>query len=96
MTLTNLPYEEKGYTKYGAQMGRHGGHPGNEPEGKLYLRRVPINSGGYDPGGAYWGLGPPLWWYGDGADVSDYFRARSREDAKRKVLEMWPDAKFYR
>lgn len=27
------------------------------------LRRIPINGGGYDSGGAYWGIGAPLYWY---------------------------------
>ncbi len=28
---------------------------------KLHLVEVRIDSGGYDSGGAYWGLGSPLW-----------------------------------
>lgn len=35
---------------------------------KFYLQRVRINSGGYDSGGAYWGIGSPLYW----ASCPDY------------------------
>lgn len=28
---------------------------------RLRARKVRLNSGGYDDGGAYWGHGPPLW-----------------------------------
>lgn len=39
----------------GAPMGRYdtGVKPANE---RIYDRHVPLNSGGYDRGGAYWGL----------------------------------------
>ena len=42
--------------KYGAPMGRV--NVGKKPtDKKVYDCRVPINDGGYDVGGAYWGLG---------------------------------------
>lgn len=62
----------------------------------LYLRRIRLNSGGYDAGGAYWGLGPPLFYVEDGVGNSRFFRARDRAEAKAKILEDWPDATFYR
>lgn len=80
----------------GAPLGRRSSRPGEEPEGKLYLRRVRLNSGGYDNGGAYWGLGAPLWWCGDGAAFDIYFRCRSRTAAKAYVLAMFPAARFHR
>lgn len=45
---------------YGAPIGRMscGTKPDNE---RVYKRNVPINSGGYDSGGAYWGIGKPLY-----------------------------------
>ena len=50
-------------SKYGAPMGRNGCRPLNfNAPLKFYLRRVPLNSGGYDSGGAYWGLGSPLYY----------------------------------
>ena len=63
----------------------------------LYLRRVPLDSGGYDRGGAYWGHGTPLWWCGNAAgDIDLFIRASSREDAKRIVREDYPAARFWR
>lgn len=45
-------------TKFGAPIGRH--DEGNEPSGRVFDRYVPINSGGYDRGGAYWGISERL------------------------------------
>jgi hypothetical protein len=67
---------------------------------RFYLRRIPINSGGYDSGGAYWGLGPRLYWAwaldGAGGDISRYFRAPDRDAAKAIVLAEFPHASFFR
>lgn len=44
--------------RYGAPMGRHTGPDYLETgAGPLRLVRIPLDSGGYDRGGAYWGLG---------------------------------------
>lgn len=81
--------------KYGAPMGR----AGDTREGfcafaasefaapRVRLARVPIDQGGYDNGGAYWGVGVPLWraesTYLDGTESAEhYFRALDRETAK--------------
>lgn len=86
-------------SRYGAPMGRPTrtqGDPGTD-ERPLSLRRIPINSGGYDSGGAYWGLGQPLYWCGnDDGDIDLFFRARDRAAAKAHVRETYPDARFYR
>lgn len=68
----------------------------DEEECRMRLRNVPLDSGGYDRGGAYWGLGDPLyccvspcencWWY---------LRAKHRDDAIAQVLEYYPKVKFY-
>lgn len=50
-------------SKYGAPMGRPKQGHGAEPTTKFEVKRVPINSGGYDHGGAYWGTGQPLYFY---------------------------------
>jgi len=44
-------------TQYGASMGRDNDSPGNfvDVPGGCRLRRVPLDAGGYDEGGAYWG-----------------------------------------
>jgi len=83
--------------RYGAPMGRHTGANYLATEaGRLHLRRIPLNSGGYDSGGAYWGLGAPLWFAADQDGNSQFLRARSREAAKAAILADWPDARFFR
>ena len=87
--------------KYGAPMGRHLGPDFLSPEaGKIHLRRVPLNSGGYDRGGAYWGLGQPIWHAMDQDGNEVCFRAPSREAAKRHIRETYVDetipCRFYR
>ena len=83
--------------KYGAPMGRFTGPEYLDTDaGKIYLRRVPLDSGGYDSGGAYWGLGQPLWETMDQEGNGFIFRASSRDTAKRHILETFPDAAFYR
>ena len=82
-------------SKYGAPMGRR--ETNQDCVGKVSLRRIPINSGGYDSGGAYWGLGQPLYWAGDESGALDiFFRAPHRDAAKAHVLGLWEGAKFYR
>lgn len=50
-----------GDTRRGASMGR-ASRPADEETGeRFHLRRVHLNSGGYDAGGAYWGIGGTLY-----------------------------------
>lgn len=63
---------------------------------RIHLQRIPLDNGGYDRGGAYWGLGAPLYAYDDEEGDWSYLRARSRDDAKRQIRDKWPDARFYR
>lgn len=51
---------------------------------RVNLRRVPLDRGGYDNGGAYWGSGEPLW-HASGPDGEQWFRAQDRESAKKMV-----------
>ena len=80
-------------SKYGAPMGRP--HDHSNKDAKVRLFYVPLNSGGYDSGGAYWGIGQRLY-----AAVGDYFayytRAANREQAKAVLLDEFPDLKFFR
>lgn len=83
----------------GASMGRPSTFSGNitAGNGKCSLQRVRLDSGGYDSGEAYWGLGDPLWWCGsDDGSVDLFFRARDRAAAKAEVRIAFPDARFYR
>ena len=101
----------KVHSQYGAPMGRCENTDGRALAVKFHIERVRINQGGYDDGGAYWGIGAPLYhawgetppvintgYYGltDDADQEIYLRAYSREDAKSKVLQKFPRATFYR
>ncbi len=55
------PKLSKACGRDGASMGRRSGHALDKSlPFKFRLYRIPINSGGYDSGGAYWGTGAPL------------------------------------
>jgi hypothetical protein len=83
-------------SRYGAPMGRHLGPDCLDTSAPIYLRRVRINSGGYDAGGAYWGLGQPLWHAQDEDGNGKIFRSPSREAAKAHLVATYPGARFYR
>jgi hypothetical protein len=83
--------------RYGAPMGRPD-HTEDDPALAVLpftLRRIRINSGGYDSGGAYWGIGTPLYWASNDV-VERWFRAPGREAAKNHIRKEFPDAKFCR
>ena len=65
----------------GAPMGRREYH--QKPDNRtVLLARVRLDSGGYDPGGAYWGIGAPLYCAQDTeSDYQEFVRAYSRQDA---------------
>ena len=85
----------KAYSQYGASMGRPDRTAEAETVMKPHLERVRLNSGGYDPGGAYWGHGAPLYVaWGDGQEM--FFRARDRREAKEIARGVFKNAKFYR
>jgi len=68
-----------------------------ELTGKLYLRRVRLDNGGYDSNGTYFGVGSPLYWCASADEEIDYMlRAHCREDAKEKVRSRYPSARFFR
>lgn len=65
--------------------------------GRLHLRRVRLNSGGYDPNGTYFGLGPPLYWIAnEEGTIDETTRADNRAKAKAAVQKRYPKARFYR
>jgi hypothetical protein len=44
------------------------------------LRRVTLDSGGYDQGGAYWGIGKPLYYFESACgNTTGYFRVYPNE-----------------
>lgn len=72
---------------------------------KWTLKKIRINSQGYDSKGRYFGTGQTLWEYA-GEDenycypvhqyVLNHVRADNRADAKQKIIARYPSAKFYR
>lgn len=88
--------------RYGAPMGRAARGTGKytviADARPMYLIRCPLNSGGYDRGGAYWGLGEPLWYYSANPEglIDGYVRGKTREAAKAKVRAIHPHARFFK
>lgn len=68
-------------SRYGAPMGRHAVPDLDTTRGTVRLFRAPLDSGGYDSGGAYWGHGGPLYCAMDRAGDMQFTRAGSREEA---------------
>lgn len=96
-------------SKYGAPMGRANRNRFTDKQGRTFeltlaehappmrLVRCPLDSGGYDRGGAYWGIGPGLYYFENSTgDISGYVRGRTRRHAKLEVLKLHPHARFYR
>lgn len=83
-------YLTKGYSQYGAQMGRKSDLPEGF-SGILYLRKVSIGSDGYDPGGAYWGTGNDLYCIFDDEGRTFYTRAKTPYSA----VSHFPNATFF-
>lgn len=87
--------------KYGAPMGRGArgdGYTITENSRPVYLVRCPLDRGGYDRGGAYWGLGDPLYYYSAQPEglIDGYVRGRTREAAKTAVRSIYCNARFFR
>jgi len=90
-------FQTKGYSSWGAQMGRsRGSRLPDDTTSKLIVRRVRLDSGGYDEGGAYWGIGAKLWMVecveGEHEGLLDYVRAYDKSAAKA----MFPAARWGR
>lgn len=85
MIMHDYQQEDRGWggdRRRGASMGRLCDLD-YEVGDRLTIRRVPLDEGGYDPGGAYWGIGAPLFCVAKEEFVT-YLRAASFEDAKAK------------
>jgi hypothetical protein len=83
--------------QYGAPMGRFTGPTPSTGNGdKWTLQHCPLDSGGYDSGGAYWGHGQRLYYCANEAGEESFFRASNRGVAKAYVrAEFDPMARFY-
>ncbi len=85
----DAPFYRKVGGKYGAPMGRDSDSPAEfDLSRPLHLQRVPLH-GDYDPGGAYWGAGPPpLYCVWDDDGHERYARVINPQD----LMNLWPDA----
>jgi len=94
----------------GAALGRYSYRGDPDFEYKFVLRKIPLDSGGYDPNGTYFGHGDPIYWYAstnhnstddegnliEVAEVDCTIRGKNRESVKKAILEDYPRAKFFR
>ena len=86
-----------GDPKRGAAMGRPTIEGDRDYAGQLYLRQMPLDNGGYDINGTYFGAGEPLYWCAsEDESIDRMLRAPTRAKAREKVLELYPNAKVRR
>jgi hypothetical protein len=79
--------------KYGAPMGRR--TITDDTNSKVRLFRIRMVDGAYDVGGAYWGMGTPIYCaLGDGFQV--FRRAKTRDEVKKELKTEFPSLRFYR
>ncbi len=80
--------------QYGAPMGRSN----DRISGKCKLQKCPMVDGGYDRGGAYWGISTTLWVAQDLEGGLFFVRAKDRETAKKLIQEdmLSDDVTFYK
>ncbi len=83
---------------YGAPMGRRDDNCVLWPDGRAYLRQLPM-SGDYDAGGAYWGASRGSTLYAamlddDGQYLVRYVRASSRKQAA-ELLDLGDNVSFF-
>lgn len=71
-------------SRYGAPMGRSESPLGETPKG-IRLFKVRLDSGGYDDGGAYWGLPNDLWCAQCPEGGQEFTRASNRLVAAAKL-----------
>lgn len=93
-------YLSNAVSQYGASMGRKGNvSMVSKTDKRFRLVRVRLDRGGYDAGGAYWGVGTPLYYYEHEDEtelVYGHVRGATREKAKEQVRQQFPSAQFYR
>jgi len=84
----------KAYSTAGAQMGRPDSLQEADSVTRINIEQVPLHEG-YDPGGAYWGCGEPLfvaWGDGDDEEQAAFLRAADWNEARMKFKEIFPNA----
>lgn len=92
-------------SRFGAPMGRRETHAlgDNDLPFKFRVQYLPFVDGCYDQGGAYWGSPANLYIARCDTDptggdlfIEFFIRASSREQAKKEVLDLYPNARFFR
>jgi hypothetical protein len=76
-------------------MGRYSDPAQPAPGVKFHLYNIPLDSGGYDSGGAYWGFGRRVY-RAESETLTFHTRAKDRAEAKRLTSEHFTGATFYR
>lgn len=93
-----MPKLTNASSKYGAQMGRRNSPIDNDDQ-RFYLERLKVVDGDYDQGGAYWGFGRGsefvYRYMPEDLEGEGFVRAKNRKDAKLKILELHPRARFF-
>ncbi len=79
--------------RYGSPMGRRSIY--DNPSAKVRLFRMRMVDSCYDVGGAYWGIGTPIY-VAIGEGFQAFTRHHSREEAKKEFQTKFPNLKFYR
>ena len=93
-------YDPKGWCgdpTRGAALGRNQiDEPNDETfDEPMILKRVPLNRGGYDPNGTYYGTGTPLYWLASSdGNIDRTFRAEDDREALDHAAELYPEAKL--
>lgn len=85
------PFEQNVSSQYGAPMGRRSDNPANFDGAKIKLYRVKLYDYCYDKGGAYWGMGDPLYCATTETDtecLQYFFRAKNYTEAKTHMKEL--------
>lgn len=85
----------------GAPMGRRDNVTEPDYPVKFRLERMQMVDGDYDNGGAYWGGYPsdPMWtaWgMGEEEEQELFLRAKTRDEAKALVRQIFPNCRFWR
>lgn len=83
--------------RFGAPMGRAPSEPLADNIDACWLFQVRLDSGGYDAGGAYWGVGQKLWVCLDNDRVPiKFLRAPKRSTAVALLKGIFPSIGFRR
>lgn len=85
-----------GNRRYGAAMGRPTIKGERTYAGRLYVRRIRLNDGGYDANGTYFGHGDPLWWVvSPDYTIDRVYREKNRLELVEQLAADYPWARFY-